>query len=124
MDQGRCWRGSWSREVILAQAAEELIGMPPPQDVESIASWWPYITLGASLLISAVATVWTTWTSYKTKKAETQYENQRAEAQKRFELETKRMELEFDRQKEFQDCLLYTSPSPRDQRGSRMPSSA
>ena len=25
---------------------------------------------------------------------------------------------------EFQPCLLYTSPSPRDQRGSRMPSSA
>ena len=25
---------------------------------------------------------------------------------------------------EFYDCLLYTSPSPRDQRGSRMPSSA
>ena len=24
----------------------------------------------------------------------------------------------------FVDCLLYTSPSPRDQRGSRMPSSA
>ena len=24
----------------------------------------------------------------------------------------------------FTDCLLYTSPSPRDQRGSRMPSSA
>ena len=24
----------------------------------------------------------------------------------------------------FPDCLLYTSPSPRDQRGSRMPSSA
>ena len=24
----------------------------------------------------------------------------------------------------FQACLLYTSPSPRDQRGSRMPSSA
>ena len=24
----------------------------------------------------------------------------------------------------FEDCLLYTSPSPRDQRGSRMPSSA
>ena len=24
----------------------------------------------------------------------------------------------------FDDCLLYTSPSPRDQRGSRMPSSA
>ena len=24
----------------------------------------------------------------------------------------------------FKDCLLYTSPSPRDQRGSRMPSSA
>ena len=26
--------------------------------------------------------------------------------------------------KEFESCLLYTSPSPRDQRGSRMPSSA
>ena len=26
--------------------------------------------------------------------------------------------------KKFVDCLLYTSPSPRDQRGSRMPSSA
>ena len=25
---------------------------------------------------------------------------------------------------DYQDCLLYTSPSPRDQRGSRMPSSA
>ena len=25
---------------------------------------------------------------------------------------------------EVYDCLLYTSPSPRDQRGSRMPSSA
>ena len=25
---------------------------------------------------------------------------------------------------QFMDCLLYTSPSPRDQRGSRMPSSA
>ena len=25
---------------------------------------------------------------------------------------------------EFTNCLLYTSPSPRDQRGSRMPSSA
>ena len=24
----------------------------------------------------------------------------------------------------YYDCLLYTSPSPRDQRGSRMPSSA
>ena len=27
-------------------------------------------------------------------------------------------------QDEARDCLLYTSPSPRDQRGSRMPSSA
>ena len=26
--------------------------------------------------------------------------------------------------KDITDCLLYTSPSPRDQRGSRMPSSA
>ena len=26
--------------------------------------------------------------------------------------------------KKYSTCLLYTSPSPRDQRGSRMPSSA
>ena len=32
-----------------------------------------------------------------------------------------RFREEFDR---FDACLLYTSPSPRDQRGSRMPSSA
>ena len=29
-----------------------------------------------------------------------------------------------DTDKQFRVCLLYTSPSPRDQRGSRMPSSA
>ena len=29
--------------------------------------------------------------------------------------------IKYDR---YQPCLLYTSPSPRDQRGSRMPSSA
>ena len=33
-------------------------------------------------------------------------------------------ELSFDAWGQRRDCLLYTSPSPRDQRGSRMPSSA
>ena len=34
-------------------------------------------------------------------------------------------ELEREKQKEMErSCLLYTSPSPRDQRGARMPSSA
>ena len=33
-------------------------------------------------------------------------------------------EAEEDVAEEEEDCLLYTSPSPRDQRGSRMPSSA
>ena len=32
--------------------------------------------------------------------------------------------LEHLRNEGFEVCLLYTSPSPRDQRGSRMPSSA
>ena len=32
--------------------------------------------------------------------------------------------LEMGKIKQEGDCLLYTSPSPRDQRGSRMPSSA
>ena len=34
--------------------------------------------------------------------------------------------LKFPEKKleEYLSCLLYTSPSPRDQRGSRMPSSA
>ena len=36
-------------------------------------------------------------------------------------------EMDFSNQKKLEKdlgCLLYTSPSPRDQRGSRMPSSA
>ena len=32
--------------------------------------------------------------------------------------------LKLDDSKKKETCLLYTSPSPRDQRGSRMPSSA
>ena len=31
---------------------------------------------------------------------------------------------DFEQNRRFYTCLLYTSPSPRDQRGSRMPSSA
>ena len=34
------------------------------------------------------------------------------------------LDLEGTAAANFRDCLLYTSPSPRDQRGSRMPSSA
>ena len=33
-------------------------------------------------------------------------------------------EMKITEFEKFQNCLLYTSPSPRDQRGSRMPSSA
>ena len=37
----------------------------------------------------------------------------------------KKLQSWFDKfQQWLKDCLLYTSPSPRDQRGSRMPSSA
>ena len=32
--------------------------------------------------------------------------------------------IKYKDARELKDCLLYTSPSPRDQRGSRMPSSA
>ena len=32
--------------------------------------------------------------------------------------------VQYCQKPQHQDCLLYTSPSPRDQRGSRMPSSA
>ena len=40
--------------------------------------------------------------------------------------ELKELEVHDERQKRLEGyaCLLYTSPSPRDQRGSRMPSSA
>ena len=34
------------------------------------------------------------------------------------------VELRYLRNQPLDPCLLYTSPSPRDQRGSRMPSSA
>ena len=40
-----------------------------------------------------------------------------------FENENAKTEL-FEKNAMSSDCLLYTSPSPRDQRGSRMPSSA
>ena len=36
----------------------------------------------------------------------------------------RRSGLELPHDERFRACLLYTSPSPRDQRGSRMPSSA
>ena len=36
----------------------------------------------------------------------------------------KRLLRRYQTTGEFKNCLLYTSPSPRDQRGSRMPSSA
>ena len=36
----------------------------------------------------------------------------------------KHIEKDAALERRFQPCLLYTSPSPRDQRGSRMPSSA
>ena len=32
--------------------------------------------------------------------------------------------LSYEKALQIERCLLYTSPSPRDQRGSRMPSSA
>ena len=32
--------------------------------------------------------------------------------------------VQWNLSKRYRDCLLYTSPSPRDQRGARMPSSA
>ena len=34
------------------------------------------------------------------------------------------LDSEYDMDDMFYDCLLYTSPSPRDKRQSRMPSSA
>ena len=39
-------------------------------------------------------------------------------------VDTDAFDAAMERQKEGSNCLLYTSPSPRDQRGSRMPSSA
>ena len=48
--------------------------------------------------------------------AHAQQEKQRFPVQLRIEV--------IDRVGILKDCLLYTSPSPRDQRGSRMPSSA
>ena len=42
--------------------------------------------------------------------------------EKKGDVELAKIIAEIDALKE--DCLLYTSPSPRDQRGSRMPSSA
>ena len=47
-------------------------------------------------------------------------------AEATFDAEAARRRAGFDASKRARDhaCLLYTSPSPRDQRGSRMPASA
>ena len=44
--------------------------------------------------------------------------------QREEELRKAWQELKFFKLELINSCLLYTSPSPRDQRGSRMPSSA
>ena len=41
-----------------------------------------------------------------------------------FDLSHWNITLPMDKNRDGKVCLLYTSPSPRDQRGSRMPSSA
>ena len=48
----------------------------------------------------------------------------RPKLEARWEQVRPQVENNFNNAKQHSDCLLYTSPSPRDQRGSRMPSSA
>ena len=48
----------------------------------------------------------------------------RWEEARRLHSQLKTLAVEQDGERLYPDCLLYTSPSPRDQRGSRMPSSA
>ena len=50
--------------------------------------------------------------------------NERALAEKHFISAYEYAQIANDYQQLSEICLLYTSPSPRDQRGSRMPSSA
>ena len=60
----------------------------------------------------------------KTKRISTLIETQLPEfISTEYELFSKFVQKYYEAQ-EVQGCLLYTSPSPRDQRGSRMPSSA
>ena len=68
------------------------------------------------------------WRSFsdKLESAQTQFQAQ-TEAAKTFEAEIEKQSLatsEVETKLDEISCLLYTSPSPRDQRGSRMPSSA
>ena len=47
-----------------------------------------------------------------------------ADAEDSAELSVTKFDATNSKWADIYDCLLYTSPSPRDQRGSRMPSSA
>ena len=65
----------------------------------------------------------------KIKELPTLQEKVQAIAINTYLIEKRRLDKELQAEQEvierkFRDCLLYTSPSPRDQRGSRMPSSA
>ena len=51
-------------------------------------------------------------------------QKQEQKKKKRRKEEAAAKQRRADAQREADSCLLYTSPSPRDQRGARMPSSA
>ena len=48
----------------------------------------------------------------------------KAEERENLKRENRALKAKVLEESVYEDCLLYTSPSPRDQRGSRMPSSA
>ena len=93
----------------------------PTHDASSI-EWW---MLAALVVVYIVNTLDTMNRQKDTNRA---LERAREEANLRL-IELERLSrhdplTDLMNRRAFDDCLLYTSPSPRDQRGSRMPSSA
>ena len=89
--------------------------MSKVRSVRASAIWRSLIAL-----VAALALVATTATPVGAQNGQTDEERLEAEEQALLGVITNAQQA----MEEFEVCLLYTSPSPRDQRGSRMPSSA
>jgi septal ring factor EnvC (AmiA/AmiB activator) len=72
---------------------------PPP--TESVGSWWPLITTCLSLIVAAIAALFTAWQKMREKKLE----NTASAEQSRLQLEIEELKHQFESRKQLHDQL-------------------